>query len=60
MSPAVYIFVSWAMCTWLHGQPSLRVSVAGSRQVCSKYADDTKALLCSLGEQHVSSFLDVM
>lgn len=60
LSPVLYLFIGWALRAWLHAQPSLGVTIAGRRHVCSQYADDTRAVLQGLQEGHVQSFLGCM
>lgn len=61
LSPALYLFVAWALSCWLQDCTELGLEVdAGLMLRCLQFADDTQALLRSVRPEDVQRFVDHM
>lgn len=62
LAPLMYLFIAWALSCWLQTQPAQRLGmqIAGTRVLCSQYADDVAALLADLSEPTVRCLVAAM
>jgi exonuclease III len=68
LAPAMYLFVAWALSSWLQAQsnpppqrgPSLGIRLGGVRVTCPQYADDSLPLLRRCNAEHVKALDDSM
>ncbi len=61
LAPLLYLFVAWALSTWLQSQPGLGIEISpGRRHTAIQYADDTQVLLCDWSPATVQALLSAM
>lgn len=60
LAPLLYLFISWALLSWLKECPAVGITIAGQQHHGVQYADDTQTLLKNLEQPTVHQFVTAM
>ena len=60
LAPAMYLFVAWALSSWLKSVPEIGITLSRARLWAVQYADDCVVLLPAHDERHLSALISAM